>query len=280
MNNKIVYTNSLLITILAMVTTLSGLFWKGMYARETVSIAAQARGQDLVTLLVTVPVLLLALYLIRQNSLRGQMLWMGSIFYFLYTYASLSFLATYNQLFLVYVALFSLSLYTFLYGLLSLDVKAIKNDITPGKINKVAGAFTIFMAVMLAFMWLSMIIGAIISGSTPAILETYTTLVIQALDLGVLVPAAIITGVLLLKGRAWGYALMSILLVKISLLGTAILSMIYFMAQNGVEIVLGQALFFVVATIGGIIIAMAFYNNINSSVKDYDSLHKMAVSGK
>jgi hypothetical protein len=281
MNHKIVYTSSLLIAILSAITTLSGLFWKGFYSQETVSMGAQAMGQDLVTLLVAIPLLLFSMYLTRKKSLRGQMVWMGSIFYFLYTYASLSFLATYNQLFLVYVALFSLSLYTFLYGIMSLDASALKNSIKPGKTTTVAAVFTIVMAGMLAFMWLSMIIGSLISGSAPAILETYTTLVVQALDLGVLVPAAIITGFLLLKGRAWGYVLMSILIVKISLLGTAILSMIYFMAQNGVAIVLGQALFFVLATIGGIIIAWGFYNKIDNTVTDVDPSPKMAMaSGK
>jgi hypothetical protein len=281
MNHKIVYTSSLLIAILSAITTLSGLFWKGFYSQETVSMGAQAMGQDLVTLLVAIPLLLFSMYLTRKKSLRGQMVWMGSTFYFLYTYASLSFLATYNQLFLVYVALFSLSLYTFLYGIMSLDASALKNSIKPGKTTTVAAVFTIVMAGMLAFMWLSMIIGSLISGSAPAILETYTTLVVQALDLGVLVPAAIITGFLLLKGRAWGYVLMSILIVKISLLGTAILSMIYFMAQNGVAIVLGQALFFVLATIGGIIIAWGFYNKIDNTVTDVDPSPKMAMaSGK
>jgi len=281
MNRKIIYANSILIAILAAVTTLSGVFWKGLYSQETVSMGAQAMGQDLVTLLVAIPLLLVSLHLVNRKSLKGQMIWMGSIFYFLYTYASLSFLATYNQLFLVYVAIFSLSLYTFLYALLSLDVKAIRNSITPGKTTTAAGIFIILMAVMLAFMWLSMILGSLLSGSAPAVLETYTTLVIQALDLGVLVPAAIITGVLLLKDRAWGYVLMSILIVKISLLGTAILSMIYFMAQNGVEIVLGQAIFFVVATLGGIIIAGWFYNKIDNPVKDSGPSQKMAlVSGK
>jgi hypothetical protein len=281
MNNKIICTNSLLIALLSAITTLSGLFWKGFYSQETVSMGAQAMGQDLVTLMVAIPILLLSLYLLNKKSLRGQMIWMGSLFYFLYTYASLSFLATYNQLFLVYVALFSLSLYTFLCGLMSLDAEAIRNSITPGKTTTTASIFTILMAVMLAFMWLSMIIGSLISGSAPAVLETYTTLVIQALDLGVLVPAAIITGILLLMGRAWGYVLMSILIVKISLLGTAILSMIYFMAQNGVEIVLGQAIFFVLATMGGIIIAGLFYNKIDSTVKDSSQSQKMVmVSGK
>ena len=137
------------------------------------------------------------------------------------------------------------------------------------------------MAVMLAFMWLAMIMGSLISGTNPAVLETYTTLVVQALDLGVLVPAAIISGALLLKGRSWGYALMSVVLVKISLLGTAILSMIYFMAQSGVEIVLGQALFFVLATVGGIIIALMFYNKIESSGKlQIHNFHQATVSGE
>ncbi len=281
MNTKIIYTNSILIALLSAIATLSGLFWKGFYSKETVSMGAQAMGQDLVTLLVAIPLLALSLHFIQKKSLKGQLIWMGGIFYFLYTYASLSFLATYNQFFLVYVAIFSLSLYTFIYGLLSLDVNTLKNSIRLGKITALAGVFTILMAVILAFMWLNIIIGSLISGSSPAILESYTTLVVQALDLGVLVPAAIIAGVLLLRGRGWGYVLMSILLVKISLLGTAILSMIYFMAQNGVEIVLGQALFFVLTTVGGIIIAGLFYNEIDSTVTDSVLSQKMAmVSGK
>lgn len=281
MNTKLIYANSLLIALLSAVATLSGLLWKGFYSKETISMGAQAMGQDLVTLLVALPLLLLSLYLIHKKSLRGQMIWMGSIFYFLYTYASLSFLANYNQFFLVYVALFSLSLYTFIYGLMSLDAKTLKNSMKPGKTTTVAAIFTIFMAVMLAFLWLNIIIGSLLSGSVPTILEKYTTLVVQALDLGVLVPVAIITGTLLLKGRAWGYVLMSILIVKISLLGTAILSMIFFMAQNGVEIVLGQAVFFVLTTVGGIIIAGLYYNKIDSTVTDSGPSQKMAmVSGK
>ena len=280
MNRKIIYTNSILIALLSAIATLSGLFWKGLYSQETVSMGAQAMGQDLVTLLVAIPLLLLSVYLIHKKSLKGQMIWMGSIFYFLYTYASLAFLATYNQLFLVYVALLSLSLYTFIYGLMSLDASNLKNSMIPGKTTTVAAIFTILMAFMLAFMWLSLIIGSLISGSAPAVLETYTTLVIQALDLAVLIPAAIIAGLLLLKGRAWGYVLMSILIVKISLMGTAIMSMIYFMAQNGVEIVLGQALFFVIVTVGGIIIAGLFYNKVDSTVKEASISQKKAmVSG-
>ncbi|MBI5681317.1 MAG: hypothetical protein HZC47_10515 [Methanobacterium sp.] len=278
MDKKIIYINSITIAILAIIATLSGLFWKNLYKNDTVSITAQMMGQDLISLIICVPILLLSLYLVYKDSLRGYLLWMGTIFYFLYSYVSMSFLASYNQLFLVYVAIFSISLYTFVYGLMSLDVKAIKNSFASGTIIKIAGIFTIFMAAMLAFMWLSMIIESLITGLAPASLENYTTMGIQALDLGVLVPAAMIAGIMLLKGKAWGYALMSILIVKISLLGTAILSMIYFMIQNGVNVVWGQAMFFVIATIGGIVIALGFYNKIKGSLKDFDPLNNIDLS--
>jgi len=86
------------------------------------------------------------------------------------------------------------------------------------------------------------------------------------MDLGVIVPAAISAGLLLLKGNEWGYALTSIVLIKASLLGTAILTMIVFMALNDVSTAFGQILFFMVLTAGGIIVAIAFYGKTNEAV--------------
>ncbi len=268
MDKKIVHINSIFIAILAGIATLSGLFWKGLYKHETISMAAQAMGQDLITLVICIPILLGSLYLIQKNSLRGNLIWMGTIFYFLYSYASMSFLATYNQLFLVYVALFSLSLYTFVYGLLSLNVKTIKESISPGKTSKIAGAFLIFSGAMVALMWIKMIIDSLLTGIAPSALENYTTLVIQALDIGVVFPATLIAGILILKGKQWGYALVSILLIKASLMGTAILSMIFFMTRNGVNPAIGQVIFFAIITIAGILISIAFYSKIKEPLNE------------
>ncbi len=269
MNKKVVYINSIFIAVLAGIATLSGLFWKGLYKHETISMAAQAMGQDLITLIIGIPVLMGSLYLIQKNSLKGHLIWMGTLFYFLYSYASMSFLASYNQLFLVYVALFSLSLYTFIYGLLSLNVKTIKEKVTPGKTSKIAGTFLIFSGAMVALMWVKMIADSLLTGVAPAALEGYTTLVIQALDIGVIFPATLIAGILIIKGKSWGYALVSILLIKASLMGTAILSMIFFMAQNGVSPATGQVIFFAIITVAGILISISFYNKIKIHHTEY-----------
>lgn len=284
MDKKIIYINSITIAVLALIATLSGLFWKGLYKGDTISGAAQMMGQDLVTLIIGIPILLISLYLLSKGSLRGKLIWMGTIFYFLYSYASMSFLTSFNQLFLVYVAIFSISLYTLLGEMFSMDIKIVKKSFSPGVISKITAVFLVVIGLMLAAMWLKMIIDSLLTGIAPSALESYTTLVIQALDLGIVVPAAVISGILLFKGKEWGYMLASIFLIKASLLGTAILSMIYFMAQNGVNIELGQALFFVFVTVVGIIISIMFYSRIKGKVNgnkyiEFNKGDKGTVSG-
>jgi len=266
MDKKIVYTNSLVIALLAATATLSGLFMKNLYKHDTNSIISQMMGQDIVTLLVAVPLLLISVYLIHGNSMRGRLIWMGTLFYFSYTYASMSFLASYNQLFLVYVAIFSISMYTLLGELITTRFTGLKSKFKPGKLIKITAAYLIFIAIILAMMWLKLIIDSIITGTAPAALEGYTTLVIQALDLGVLVPAATVSAVLLLKNNSWGYTLTSIFLIKASLIGTAILSMIVFMMLNSVAVDPGQIIIFTTMTILGILVTVGFYKQITGDL--------------
>lgn len=93
----------------------------GLYANELVSGATQAIGQDIVTLLVAIPLLLIATYLVARGSLRGRLLQAGALWYFAYTYLLMAFGAAYNPFFLIYVALYSVSLLVFLLSLLSID---------------------------------------------------------------------------------------------------------------------------------------------------------------
>ena len=57
-----------------------------------------------------------------RGSLRAQLLLTGTLSFFLYTYMSMSFNTAYNQLFLVYVTLFSFSLFAFILSMMSFDL--------------------------------------------------------------------------------------------------------------------------------------------------------------
>jgi hypothetical protein len=260
MNGKIILIASALIAVLAIIAAGSGLL-TDLYKNDTTSGAAQQRGNDLIVLVLCVPLLLISAFYAAKGSLRGRLVWTGTVFFFLYTYASQSFLTVYNYMFLVYVAAFSLSLYTFAASVLTLDVQKVKESFADAPI-KITGYFMYFIAGAIALMWLGLIIPPLMNGGQPAALETYTTLVIQALDLGVVVPLAAITGTLLLKREAWGYALASLVLIKCITLGTGVVSMGLFEIKDGVDVALPMLAIFVLLTMGALALTAVFYGKM------------------
>jgi hypothetical protein len=102
-----------------------------LYAYDSVSGAAQATGQDYVTLLVCVPLLLIATFLAARGALRWQLLQSGVLWYFAYTYLLMAFGGAYNPLFLVYVVIYSASICAFLLSLHAIDVGSLPGMFSP-----------------------------------------------------------------------------------------------------------------------------------------------------
>ncbi|TFH00851.1 MAG: hypothetical protein E4H13_06415 [Calditrichales bacterium] len=216
----------------------------GLYRWDSVSYAAQAMAQDLATLVVGLPLLLGALFLYYRRQLRGTLLLAGTLGYFLYTYASYSFLSAFNQLFLLYVALFSLSLFAFILTLMSIKVSDLPGRFSEKMPRRTIAVFMIVIGTFLILAWLGRIVPSLINGGIPVGLESYTTLVIQALDLGVIAPVCILGAVLLLKKHPWGYLLAALMLLKGLTMLIAITAMVLAMVRAGVEVAAFELVFF------------------------------------
>jgi len=68
------------------------------------------------------------------------------------------------------------------------------------------GVFLLVNAGAIAPLWLGVVLPPLIDGSIfPVELEHYTTLIVQGMDLDLLLPLAVVTGVLLLRRRPAGY---------------------------------------------------------------------------
>jgi hypothetical protein len=221
----------------------------GLYGHDSVSGAAQAIGQDFVTLLVAVPLLLLAAWMASTGSIRGQMMRAGALAYFAYTYILLAFGATYNELFLVYVALFSASAFGFVLSVVSLDAGRLQDHFSPRFARRPVGWALISFGALLTLMWLGRIVPALFSGTPPPGLGNYSTLFVQAGDLGIVIPTTILAGTLLVRGQAFGYVLAPVMLVMASAFGLALLAMSASMAVAGVEIGLVELVFFFVLAV-------------------------------
>ncbi|MFZ5948353.1 MAG: hypothetical protein ACOYU5_10370 [Stygiobacter sp.] len=256
---------SILIATLAAIVAGLGVFWQGegqqsefltlrgetvtirghgLYQYETVSIAAQAIAQDVVTLLLGIPLLVTSMILFKKGSLKGKLLLLGTLAYFLYTYASFAFGAAYNILFLIYVSLFSLSLFAFIFTLIEIDISTLTKHFSSGLPRRTIAIFLFVVGSFLLLAWLGRIVPALLSNQPPLGLESYTTLIIQALDLGLVMPITFLSGILLWKKSAWGYLLSSIVLIKGVTLALAVSAMAVNMILAGVQVSIGELIMF------------------------------------
>lgn len=205
---------------------------RGLYYWDTVSMTAQMQANDLVTLVLGLPLLAISFWLTLRGSLRGRILLAGILGFILYTYITMVFGAQYNALFLVYVALSSLSLFAFVLVMMSFDVTELPTHFSAKLPRGWIADFLFLAAGFIAFSWLGRIAATFVPGAVPA-LENTTSLFIQAMDLGIVVPVCILSGILLLRRHPWGYLLTSVGLVKFMTLGISVSLMGLNMARVG-----------------------------------------------
>ena len=283
--NKTILILALVVIPLALLAAGTGVFWQGsgaafpfstlrgetvmirghgLYFYDTVNSSSQEIGQDVVTLILGIPLLLAGIIMTREGILRGRLLLTGAFGYFLYTYAAMSFLTAFNPLYLVYVALFSISLFGFILSLSGLNPAEVVSHISERFPRRTIAVYFIIVAVFLSLAWLKLVVPPMVSGIPPSGLESAITMVIQSLDLGVIVPTSLITAILLLQKHPWGYTLASVVLLKVLTMGSALIAMIVGQILAKIPVDPVTSIFFLLISISGTILAVSTLRSIHA----------------
>jgi hypothetical protein len=214
------------------------IYGRGLYRDMSAELAPQGIAQDIVTLVVGVPLLLLSLFATRKGSERARFVLTGTIGYFLVTYLFYLVMAMYNTLFLAYVLLAGGSFYAFIILLLTFDRASLPGIFGNSVPVKTTGGILVFIATCIALLWLSIVVPPLLDGTVvPVQAEHYTTLIVQGLDLAILLPAAIISAALLINRQPLGFLLCPVYFIFLSILMTALTAKLIMMAMNGYNIV-------------------------------------------
>ncbi len=243
------------------------IFGEGIYKNDSISVVAQGKASDLITLLLGIPLLIASLYLKARGSFKGELMLTGTLGYFLYTYMSYTFLWTYNPLFIVYVTLMAASLYAFILSFMSFEIENVPSMFSEKLPTKFLGGFQLLVGFSIGMMWIGKIAPAIFNQSIPSGLEHYTTFVIQGMDLGIVVPAAILSGILLIKRKPFGYLLSSVIIIKGVTMFTCISAMIINMALKGVDMNLVEIIVFPIINLVSIVCLILLFENTNKGPK-------------
>ena len=195
----LVYAISLVIAALMAIASVAGLLNQTI-VYPTEELLQAFVPNDLVNLIIGLPILLGSMWLARRGKLVGLLLWPGALIYVFYTYVIYVFCMPVNVAFLLHLTLVTLSAYTMIGLIASIDGKAVQSQLTGAVPERFGGG----VVAGLGFLFFARVVSVLVSA-----LITQTSMSSPELALNIadflLTPAWVIGGVLLWRRRALGY---------------------------------------------------------------------------
>jgi hypothetical protein len=217
-------------------------------------VAVQGLAQDIVTLVVGVPFLLLALVWARRGARAGHLALAGAVAYLFVQYFMYLGMGTYNELFLLWVAIVLLSSQALFRLLLAVPATAFAVEAVSVRRRRYVGGFLLLNGGLIALLWLQVVVPPLLDGTLyPAGLAHSTTMFVQGFDLALFLPPSLIAGTAYLKRRSVGDLLAPVYTVFVSLQMLALLAKIIWMTAIGANA--GPALVVIPSLLGGAILA-------------------------
>jgi hypothetical protein len=197
----------------------------GVYANNPERLVAEGIGWDLVTLLLVVPAVLLTSWFVARGSLRARLAAVGLLGYILYQYLMYAMAWAVGPLLPAFIVILAVSLVGIGWVASSIDLGLLAAHVTDRFPRRGVVTFAAVIGVLLVGMWVPRL-AAVLGGDLDGTLLGQTTLVVQALDLGLIVPLAVVTAVLVHRRRPIGYLLAAAVVVKGLAMSTAICAMV------------------------------------------------------
>jgi len=209
---KPIYILSFIVAALMTVSSLAGiLFQSEIYPSD--ELLGTFMSNDVVNLLIGLPIILGSMFLTIRKKLIGLLLWPGALFFVLYNYLIYLLAMPFNLAFLLDLVLVTLSLYTTIALVASINGESIKKKLS-GKVHeKISGAILVGMGVLFLFQ----VVGVMVAALGNQTLIAGTELATHVSDF-LLSPALIIGGILLLRRKDFGYVSGLGLLFQLSVL--------------------------------------------------------------
>jgi hypothetical protein len=234
------------IAVLGTLASLSGIFVDRIYQHETASWQTQAVGQDIANLAV-LTLLLVFGYAAAHGSTPAVLVWTGLVVATAYSYTIYAFAVHFGPLFLLYVAVLGMSLWALIGSLSSLD--PVRLVVTEPRLVGFVSSLLLVIAGVFALLWVAQDLPAMFSGTSSQELRDtgLPTNPVHVLDLALFLPASALAGILLRRGRPWGFVLAPVMLTAMAAISAGIV------ALSVVDATKGNTSSLVVATVIGLV---------------------------
>ena len=214
---RLIYILSVVIAILMAVASVAGLLYQtDIYPTD--EMLQSFLPTDVAMLFIGLPMLLVSIWLTWRGKLIGLLFWPGTLFFVLYNYIVYVFAMPLNVAFLLHLTLVTLSVYTLIGLVASIDGKAVQQRLTGAVPERLAGG----VLAGLGLLFFLRVIGVIVNALTSQTPIAETELALHISDF-LISPAWVIGGVLLWRRKEFGYVTGLGLLFQASMLFIALI---------------------------------------------------------
>ena len=191
---------SILVTILMIFASLVGFLFPSLTYPDDALVRSFVPN-DLVNLLIGLPVLLVSMQFARKGKLVGLLLLPGALFYVFYNYAAYVIAMPPNWVYPVHLVLAFLSILALISLIGKLDAERIR-VILQGSVNeRIAGGILMALGLLFSLRALVIILAALFNGS----ILPRTDLAVNVVDV-LVTPAWVISGISIWRHKSFGYA--------------------------------------------------------------------------
>jgi hypothetical protein len=198
----------------------------GVYAYNAQRVVSEGVGWDVFTLFVAVPAMLVAAAFVAAGSFRGRLFALGLFGYFLYQYLEYAMTWAFGPLFPLFILTFAAGLVGLVWFGATVAGDGIADRFGDDFPGRPFAVISTLMAAFLVVMWTGRIAAGLGGDLKTAGLEGETRLVVQALDLGLVVPTALVIAALAWRRTAVGHVLASVYVVTSVAMSAAIVAML------------------------------------------------------
>ena len=190
---------TLIITLIMTIASVGGIIFPSVIY-PTEEMLRTFIPNDVVNLIIGVPILLGSLWLTRRGKLIGLLFWPGALLYVLYNYLAYIFGLPFNALYLLYLLLVALSAYTVIGLVASINGSSVQKALNGRVPERFAGGVTAGFGLLFSLRVVAVMILAIVNQTS--IKPTELSVLIADFLIG---PAMIIGGIMLWRRKALGY---------------------------------------------------------------------------
>ena len=208
-NLKLNKTLWLLVAFLSLVAAIIGVFNQDIYSKVLgQDLLPGTISQDVITIIAGLALLFLS-FRTDKAGIKKQVVIVSILAYLFYGYGIYVIERIYNSLYILYMAIFSLSFWTLVYGLGNINQDILKDIRMPKSVRYLSAVFLLFTAILFYSLWTGQLLPLMRTGEK---IEFFYSIFI--LDMAFVLPAIIISAILLVRNISLGLILTPILFVK------------------------------------------------------------------